>query len=212
MSCCWSPKADSYLVAPQSIRSERGCQQHCLRCHDVRVENRARALRIDGVSKVLLRSNGFCQKTCRALWSLVFVAFTVVCLLLVLNTVHIYLEYRVTTNYRTSVQSVLVAFPMVVVCNRNPWNSAYAVSMFALANIGNTSLAVAPIYHNYDVLTQLEDFQKQTTGAYLTYEQRKQLSDLDGLIISCTFQASSTVSSILTFIICFFFNNQKERH
>ena len=139
-------------------------------------------LRFDGLPNVFRRQQPF---VFRLVWLFIFFASGFFCLFLIMNSVRDFLKFRITTTYR--LQSELnPVFPMITVCNINSLNSAYYIQLFDEAQIAKRSMD--PFFYDTQVLTDLEDYSKQTSGHYFTAEQRRNLTDLDGLVISCTFQ------------------------
>ena len=154
--------------------------------YEVQLVKRAHRFRVYGLISKFCCARNTLRLRRRVCWSLVFVVSTLCSLFLMCRTISGYLEFGVTTNYRVRAD-VHPTFPMIVMCNRNPWNSAYAIEMLAAADVANMNMAVPPVYHNYDMLIQMEDFMKLTTGSFFTRAQRRQLTDLEGFVISCSY-------------------------
>ena len=98
------------------------------------------------------------------------------CSLLVIKSVNEYLHYEVTTTSRvlTEHQSNI---PVITICNFNPFTTDYAASLFAQANLTNSNMN----------MWQLDTYWKNTTGSFLSIDQKTQMSSLSDIFISCTF-------------------------
>ena len=149
------------------------------RIHDISRTNRARNLRMDGFPNILLNSG----RHLKFLWFFIFLICSTVCFFLIINSIGNYLKFSVTTNYRVG-SDLYPAFPMVTVCNLNPLNTVYYEQLYEAADIAHAHLLFTG---PYDILVELERYMKRTTGNFFTSNQRRNLSDLEGLIISCRF-------------------------
>ena len=139
--------------------------------------NSLKSIRIDGVPNILLHD----LLLFKLVWLLILMGSSCFCVYLIIGNINSFLQFKIATTYR--LQSELTsAFPTIYMCNMNPFTSAYAVHLLSDAN-----LTLESGKYQFVNILQLEYYMKQTTGSYLTVEQRKNLSDLDGLIISCVF-------------------------
>jgi hypothetical protein len=88
------------------------------------------------------------------------------------------------------------SFPTVMICDINSLNTEYYVQLLNEANLID-SLDPNMTFYN---LMELEAFHKNTTGSYFTAEQKKAMSDLNGLVVSCTFKNKPCNRSHFTYI------------
>ena len=141
-----------------------------------KIHKRIVEVRIDGVPN-MLRSH---LKIWQLVWLLVFVTSSVISCYLIIKSAGEYLKYQVTTSYRL-VSEKKPTFPTISICNLNALNSDYFVQQM---NEVNMTLLNDDPYVN---MVSLEYYHVQTTGRYLTSEEKRAMFDMDGFIISCTF-------------------------
>ena len=125
------------------------------------------------------------------MWLAIMLASTCCCVWFIGNCVHEYLKYDVTSTTRSIVDSSAV-FPTITICNYYSFYSTYADQVFS-------TLGVSNVY-------ELEAKFKNQTGHYLSRELKKNMSDIDGLIISCTFQGKTCNASDFQFVETFMLN------
>ena len=126
------------------------------------------------------------QLASRAAWLLLFVFSASCCLYVTIRSISDYLAFKVSTTVRVHTAATQAfLFPRVTICNLNSLNSEYAVTMYRLAGVANVSLLTT---NTYDVMQALESYQKRTTGAYFTADEKRRLFDLDAMLISCSYQ------------------------
>ena len=90
------------------------------------------------------------------------------------------MKCKVNTNVRYNTVTQL-DFPKITFCNRNPLSSD---SFLELYNKANVTLET----YQYYLFLKLESYMKNTSGRHLTQAEKKNMSDLDGIIISCMFK------------------------
>ena len=143
-------------------------------------------LKIDGLPNIV-RSK---HRVLEILWLSIFISASCACTLLIAFTFIDYFNFEVSTSirYLHETQSV---FPTVTLCNLNPFTTDYAVDLFAQVNIRNfADLAGLPDYvQAYSKMSALQVRMWNKTGSYLTSEQIRPMSDLNDMLISCTFQS-----------------------
>ena len=135
-------------------------------------------IRIDGLPNIF-RADFLVFKTA---WFLIFICLVSFCSYLTINSFLDYFKYQVTTTYRQQKETSAI-FPTISICNINPLNTEYYVSLLNAANL--TSSINSDAYENF---VRLEYYQMQTAGRYFTSEEKRALINLDGFIISCYFQ------------------------
>ena len=117
-----------------------------------------------------------------------------------------YFKFQVTTNFRL-LSELKSTFPTVTICNMNPLNSDYAVSLMVEANLSASYDADEP--HN--TMLALEEWHKRTTGEYFSAAERKRMSSFT--IVSCTYADKACDSDSFTylfhpyFLACYQFNS-----
>jgi hypothetical protein len=147
-----------------------------------------RDIRIDGIPNIFASSFVIVQ----AMWVVLFLCFSGFCGFLLYSTFLEYLEYPVITTNRLITQSKLT-FPTISFYNMNPLNTYYYADLLFQTNITTqlfdtaTTTGFDPLvaYNNF---VQLEYTNKLKCGRYFNSTEKKALFDMDGFIISCTFQ------------------------
>ena len=130
-------------------------------------------IKIDGVPNII-RSPFVVS---RLIWLVILAVSVCSCVMLIVITVQDYLQYHVFTTYRI-INEERAVFPMVIICNMNALNTPYAASLFAKANITDDA----------NNLLGLDMYVKQTTGSYMTMEQKANLSNFRYVLLNCTFK------------------------
>ena len=161
-------------------------------CHDL--PRRTQSMHLDGLPNAL-RSE---FRSVKLMWLLMFTTSVSVCLFFIVNSTLRFLRFQVITSYRLQ-SEYRTTFPMVTVCNLNPLNSEYYLQLYKEANVAN--LTILSYLRDYEILVSLENYSKRTTGRFLSAEQKRRLSDMDGLVISCTFQNKPCNSSQLQYVL-----------
>ena len=134
-------------------------------------------VRIDGIPNVFnARLSIF-----KVIWIITFLILSSCCLFLIRASFLEYFRYQVTTNLRMNSESKST-FPTISFYNLNPLNTYYYIDLLARANMTYLNTTA---YHN-EIL--LEYYYKQKYGRYLTYDEKKAMFDMEGFIITCTFQ------------------------
>ena len=134
-------------------------------------------IRIDGLPNVFMSDLlGF-----RIMWIVVFLCSSSFCFFLVHSSFVEYFKYQVTTNLRLMTESKST-FPTISFYNMNPLNTDYYVDLLKEANI--TTLDPQPYYN--EILLEYQN--KLNYGRYLNLTEKKAMFDIEGFIISCTFQ------------------------
>ena len=143
----------------------------------ISLREHATYVRIDGIPnffRTMLRS-------LKLFWLAFVLGCAAISIFLVVRSVGDYLSYQVTTTYRLK-SEIRSLFPTVSICNTNPLNTEYYIRMAKMANL--TTLEYQP----YVNMARLEYYKFTTNGTYLTDEEKRAMTNLDGFIISCSFQ------------------------
>ena len=135
-------------------------------------------LKIDGLPNII-RSK---YKTLTLAWTLVLVLSASTCLWLILSTIEQYSAHRVTTSIRRIHEEPAV-FPLIALCNMNPFNTDYAASLFTSYNV-----SFNPQNDTFTSFAILQEKIKQATGSYLTDQQVRNMSSFTHMLIDCLFQ------------------------
>ena len=148
------------------------------------IRREMRQLNVDGISNIFRSKWPLLQ----IMWILIFGLSTSACLLLIVLTFMDYAKYEVSTSIRYLHESESV-FPTVSICNRNPFSTNYALELFDRAGIREPllNLEVEDYLHSFAKMLVLERHTKNTTGKYLSYEAKKNMSDLNAMLVSCLF-------------------------
>ena len=130
-------------------------------------------VRIDGVPNII-RSDSLALKI---FWLLAFIASGSVCVALICATVHEYLMYEVTT-VRRFIPQPIAKYPAITICLVNPFNTDYSVELLAATN--------KTFRGDYTrTIIDMEMHVKETTGAYMSDEQKRKLSNLTQILMYC---------------------------
>ena len=127
-------------------------------------------------------------------WLTILIASAGCCLFLTVDSIHIYLKYRVSTKKRLYFERNVV-LPTITICPRVPFNTDYAAELLVKANAHVTNIDAQAT----DVLAQLENYQKNTTGSYLSVEQKQMLTNISTMFINFQFGYTTTISSSAIF-------------
>ena len=116
----------------------------------------------------------------QVVWFLIYIVSVLVTFYLIAESLIKYTKCQVNTNVRRNLVTAL-DFPKVTFCNRYPLGTDFFLDMYKKANA---------TYHmdQYYVLLMIESFMKNTSGRYLTLAEKRNMSDLEGLVISCKFR------------------------
>ena len=134
-------------------------------------------IRVDGIPNYFLNDSPLLK----SMWIIVFLFCSTFCVFLVNSSFVEYFKYQVTTNVRLMTETKS-AFPTVSFYNMNPMNTNRYVELLKDANI--TSINPEPYYNEM----LLNYHNKLKYGRYFNETEKKALFDMEGFIISCTFQ------------------------
>ena len=159
-------------------------------------------VRIDGLANIFL-TNILCFKI---IWTILFFGTSIVCFYLINDIIKYFLKNPKTSTTRRF-SELKPHFPTVSLCNMNPLNTDYYLQLLKQANVTE--------YHknHYYNLLDLEYYFLKTTGSLLSFEQKRKLIDIEGLVISCTFQNKPCNSSNFRYrffsdwLACYQFNS-----
>ena len=119
----------------------------------------------------------------KMLWFLALLVMASVCTLLVSVSIREFLRYSVTTSTRI-IDEEPALFPTITVCSMLPFTTPRAIELFSeSANLKETTPFMTP----YETLLKLERHVKETRGYYFTTAEIRELSDLDSMLLSCSF-------------------------
>ena len=140
------------------------------------------------------------------IWFWVYIVSVLFTVYLITESLFKYMKCQVNTNVRRKTVTEL-DFPKITFCNRNPFSSDYFLDLY-----NKTSVTLEE--EQYYVLIQFESHMKNTSGRYLTLAEKQNMSDLEGMIISCMFKnkpctfKDDFISFFDTFYLnCFSFNS-----
>ena len=143
------------------------------------LKNEVKWLKADGLPNIARSKAAFAQIA----WLVIMLVSTAICTFLVIGSIHEYAAYEVITTNRLlqEQQSVL---PTITICMTNPFTTDYSVSLMQNAKISSSSVA------GYrDVMIALENYSLNTTGSYMSNDQKSQLTDLNRMILDCAFNS-----------------------
>ena len=114
-------------------------------------------------------------------WFLMYIISSLITVYLFTESILKYMKCQVNANVRRKISLTQLDFPKVTLCNRNPLSSDYFLDLYSKANVSLDK-------YQYYVLLKLENYMKKTSGRYLTLDEKKSMSDLEGMVISCMFK------------------------
>ena len=154
-------------------------------------------IKVDGLPNII-RSRFLAIKI---MWMVILVVSICTCVTLVIFTIQEFLKYQVLTTYRL-VNEQQAIFPTIIVCNMNALNTPKAASLFLKANITDDAANL----HDLDM------YVKQTTGSYMTMEEKQSLGSFQSVLLSCSFKNQPCNYTNFSFILdpnnnlCYRFN------
>ena len=145
-------------------------------------------------------------------WTLLLLINATACAWLIIDTFKHYFERSVTTTtrYLTELESV---FPSLIICSFNPFSTDYAVSLLREISVQSyNEVSLGSITGNYALYTKIQAFKNSSRGYYLTDEEKKALSNIDSMLISCSFKGNPCSSSDFElmfhpqYLVCYKYN------
>ena len=121
----------------------------------------------------------------KAAWLLLLIAFVGVCIALVSRSVAEYFQFEVVSSTRIVTEHTAV-FPTLTICPLETFNTNFARWLVDQTN-------------GSDIL-QLEAYAKNTTGAYLTDDDKQRLTDLDAMLTKCNIGSTPCNASNFTWL------------
>ena len=131
---------------------------------------------LSGLSNLVRAESSKCQ----LVWFLIYIMSTLFTAYLFVESLLKYMKCEVNSTVRRNMVNQL-NFPKVTFCNRNPLSSEYFLDFISKADVELTT-------DQYYMLIKLESYMKNTSGRYLTLEEKLNMSDLEGMLISCMFR------------------------
>ena len=117
-------------------------------------------------------------------WFLICIVSAIFTAYLVIESILNFMECKVNTTVRRNTLTPM-DFPKITFCNQNPLSSDYFLDLYKKANHKkNITLDTFQYY----LLLKLESYMKNTSERHLTLAEKQNMSDLDGMIISCMFR------------------------
>ena len=140
-------------------------------------------VKIDGVSNIV-RSR---YSLLSFVWLLILCGNAFVCVWLIRDTFVQYNEHRVTTTIRYLTEQKST-FPTLIICNINAFSTDYANSLLTRMSITSSERTkLGTLEGNFRIFNKLQAYLNATRGYMLTDNEKMQLSDLNLMIISCSF-------------------------
>ena len=140
-------------------------------------------LKVDGIPNII-RSE---RRLVQCMWAAILVLSGCVCVYLIINSVHEYQHFEVISTHRLVLEEEST-FPTITICNNNPFSTDFAVQLIKQANL---SFSTNP----RRLVLQLESYFLNTTGSNMPDSVKRKLSDLDSMIIYCSFNNRECNSS-----------------
>ena len=137
-------------------------------------------IRVDGIAHIVSNTGW----RARYLWLLILLGSTVLSFLLIVQAILAFSKFSVTTRYRVHSSTVNSAYPTVSICTLNPHITPYAIELLRGADNFTSFKRLA-----FNNMLDMEKHHKQTTGSYLSSEQKRAMSvNLDAFVVKCTFR------------------------
>ena len=137
------------------------------------LKREARGLKLDAIATILSDTD---HKAFRLFWFSMLLISASACVVLVVKSIEEFARYEVTTKMRLLTDQEAV-FPVITICSFNPFTTPYADALFAEAGVVNS----------LSNMWLLDTYMQNKTGERLSDAQRKRMSDLNDLLVSCSF-------------------------
>ena len=170
------------------------------------LHKKTRDLRMDGLPNIATAYTWWLK----IVWTTLFVCSLSGCAFLVVDSIGDFLRFEVTTDTRMeSNQPNTAIFPTITICPRFPITTEYGARLYSRAitsSVSSTTQAMAA----------LENYARNTTGAYMSVDERKLLNEL--IVVRCQIGERACNSSdfqwiwIPRFYGCYRFNGGFDAH
>ena len=142
-----------------------------------KLSQKIKKLRMDGMPNIARSSH----VAAKLVWLCLLITSLAFCVWLIVASVNDYLKFEVSTSTRKQHESIIsggTVFPTVTICLINPLTTDYSVTQTLLAT-------AHPIDNSISSVIAMEAYAFNTTGSYMTDEQKKRLSSIEQLLVSC---------------------------
>ena len=141
-------------------------------------------------------------------WAVLLVVQASICTCLIIDTFREFSLFKVTTTSRL-LNEDHPTFPTITLCSMIPFTTGYAVQML---NKINASVFYGDADQNYNYFEKIQHYLNSTRGYYMTDEEKANLTDVNILILNCSYQGLKCYASNLYFMFhpyylgCYRFN------
>ena len=136
-------------------------------------ESKTKDLGMDGLSNIF--KTDICAL--KMLWMFLFLFSVSGCAFFIVDSIRDFLNFQVTTDTRMEPNQPNTLFPSITICHKFPITTEYGAQLYSRA------LPSSIVSSTTQAMALLESYSKNTTGAYMSDEQLKLLSEL--VIVSC---------------------------
>ena len=131
---------------------------------------------LQGLSNIVRADSSLFQ----FVWFFFYIISSLVTVFLIGQSILKFMKCKVDANVRRNIVTQL-DFPKITICNRNPLSSDYFLDLYNKVKV--------PLHkYQYYVLLPLESYMRNTSERYLTLAEKQNMTDLEGLVISCMFK------------------------
>ena len=142
----------------------------------IKWEKRVIRANLQGLSNIVRADSRIHQ----LVWFLFYIISSLFTVYLFTESILIYVRYQVNANVRQNSLTQL-DFPKITFCNQNPLSSDYFLDLYKKANVSLDKV-------QYRMVQKLENYMKETSGRYFTLAEKQNMTDFEGLVISCMFR------------------------
>ena len=162
-------------------------------------------IKIDGLPNIF-RSSLLCIKIA---WLFILVGSSGCCFYFMVYSMIDYFKFQVNTSFRM-ITEIKAIYPAITLCDINAMHSTYYIDLLQQANLTYQLNSSLMAYENF---LPLEHYMKTTSGRYFTLDEKQMMSDLDGMLVSCSIGSNPCNSSFFRYIFhphylnCYQFNS-----
>ena len=140
-----------------------------------KLSHKIKQLRMDAMPNIVRSTHAFAKLA----WSCLLFVSLALCTWLIVGSIHDFLKYEVSTSTRMRQEAANRAvFPTLTICQINPLTTDYSVTQTLRAT-------PHPIDNAAGSILAMEEYAFNTTGELMTDEQKRALSSLEQMLVSC---------------------------
>ena len=174
------------------VKRQLGLLVRLKKAHQESVEA-MKLMKVDGLPNIIRSGNG----AFALLWSVLLLASASTCVYLISNTISNFKEYQVSTTFRVLNEQKSV-FPTITFCNLNPFATSFAIDLLKQMNL--LSVLNGDPFDNYMLYLTIENYLFSTRGSYLSDAEKQAFTDLNSMLVGCSFQGVACSPSDFVYI------------